>query len=40
MLTRLVSLILRNNPREDPPPPPPGSPERDPDWCHAHKKKC
>lgn len=40
MLKRLATLILRNNPREDPPPPPPGAPERDPDWCHAHKKKC
>lgn len=40
MLKRLATLILRNNPREDPPPPPPGSPERDPDWCHAHNKKC
>lgn len=40
MLKRIATLILRNNPREDPPPPPPGAPERDPDWCHAHNKKC
>lgn len=40
---RAFLLRANENPTPYPEPepgPPPGAPERDPDWCHTHGKKC